>query len=93
MQALAQRMLGDERLELAHQLAMTPVRELRVDRLRERSQPQLLQATDLRRRERLVGNVGQRRATPQRERLARRAVRHQPLEPCRVDLVGRDRSS
>ena len=75
VQALAQRMLGDEPLELADQLAMAPVRELGVDRLRERGQPQLLQPPDLRRRERLVGDVGQRRAPPQRERLARRRRR------------------
>ena len=90
VQALAQRVIGDEPFELCDELAMAPVGELGVDRTRERGQAQRLQATDLRRRERLVGDVGQRRATPERERLARRAVCHEPLEPSRVDLLGGD---
>ena len=87
VQAFAKRVLRDEPLELGDELAMATVRQLVVDRLLQRGQPQLLQATDLRRRERLVCDVGERRATPQRERLARCAIRHEPLESSRVDLV------
>ena len=82
-----QRMLGDERLELADQLAVRAGGEVGVDRPLERGQPQLLQPPDLGRGERLVRDVGQRRAAPQRQRLARGALCHQPLEPARVDLA------
>ena len=69
-QALPQRMLGDERLELADELGVTAERQVGVDPLLERRQPQLLQPRDLGLGERLVGEVGERRPAPQRERLA-----------------------
>ena len=57
---------------------------------------QLLQPADLPLRERLVGEVGERRAAPEGERLAEQCrpsvvrsvprLRAQPLEPCEVDL-------
>ena len=50
--------------------------ELGVDSLFDRRQPQLLEALDLGPRERLVGEIGERSATPERERLA-----EQPLPP------------
>ena len=89
-QALAQRMLGDERLELAHELAMAAIREVRINRVLERAQPQLLQPPDRRRGERLVGDVGQRRPVPERERLASGAIRDEPLEAAHVEVVRRD---
>ena len=75
VQPLAQRVLGDERLELADHLGVPAGREVGVDRHLGRAQPQLLEPADLGGGERLVGDVGQRLAAPQRERLARRAPR------------------
>ena len=93
VQPLAERVLGDERLELADELAMRAGGELGVDRLLERGQPQLLQPPDLGRGERLVGHVGQRRAAPERSASRAAPSRQQPLEPARVDSLGRIRSS
>ena len=59
---LAQRMLRDERLELADELGVAPELELGVDPLLERRQPQLLEPRDLRLRERLEREVGERLA-------------------------------
>ena len=76
---------------------MTAGRQVGLDRQLGRLQAQLLQPPDLGARERLVGQVGQSRAAPQRERLPRLAVGrlagcarrvHQPLEVGRVDLIG-----
>jgi hypothetical protein len=69
VQPLAQRMLVDERLELADQLAVAARREVGVDRHFGRAHAQLAQPVDLGGGERLVGHVGERRAVPQRERL------------------------
>ena len=93
VQPLAQRLGGDERLELADHLAVPALVEVVLDRELERRQPQLLQPPDLGARERLVGDVVERRAAPQRQRLARRAARHQPLEPRRIDGVRRRRAA
>ena len=67
-QPLAQRMLGDERVELADQLRVPARGEIGVDPLLERRPAQLLEPRDLGLRERLVGEVGERRAAPQRQR-------------------------
>ena len=61
-------MLADQRLELCHHLGMAAERELRLDQLLERRSPQLSQPRDLALGERLVREVRQRRAPPQRER-------------------------
>ena len=74
MQVLAQRMLGDQRVELADHLGVPAGREVGVDRHLRRAQPQIVEAADLGGRERLVGDVRERVAVPQRERLARRAT-------------------
>ena len=71
MQALAQRVLGDDRVDLPGDLQMVPRGQVRVERELDGLDAQLLEAPDLRRGERRVGHVGQRRAAPQRERLAR----------------------
>ena len=78
-QALAQRVLGDQRLELGHELRAAPEREIGVEAVLERHQPQLLQAGDLALAERLEREVGQRRAAPQRERLAQRPRGRPPI--------------
>ena len=76
--------------------AWRPEREVRVDALLERREPQLLEPRDLRLRERLVGEVGERRATPEREGLtqllrgrrglAAARLADQPLEARDVQL-------
>ena len=75
VQALAQRLLRDDRVDLGEDLELAAGREVGVDRELERPQPQLLEPADLGGRERLVGDVIERRAAPQRERLARLALR------------------
>jgi hypothetical protein len=72
MHALAQRMLRDQRLELAHQLRVAPARQLGVDARLKRRPPQLLQAANLDLREPLVREIGERRPAPECERLAQR---------------------
>ena len=88
VQPLTQWLLGNQRLELADHLAVPTRGEVALDRQLDRRQPQLLESADLRGRERLVGQVRQRGAAPQRERLTRLAVRDEPLEPPRVDVIG-----
>ena len=74
-EALAVRVLGDERLELGGDLVVKPVLEVRVDPRLERREPPLLEASGLRVRERLVCNVSESGAPPERERLDRLARR------------------
>jgi hypothetical protein len=87
---LAERVVGDERRQLGHDVGMSPIGEVHVDGLLERVQAQLLEPQDLARRERLVRDVGQRRPAPQPERPTRRALRHQPLESAHIDGLGSD---
>jgi hypothetical protein len=65
VQALTQRMLGHEPIELTDQLRMPAGRQVGVDRHLRRPQPQFVQPSDLRRGERLVDQVGERLAPPQ----------------------------
>src|SRR6266545_8245352 len=65
-QPLPQGMLGYQTLELGHQLGMPAECQVCLDALLQRSQPQLLQLRDRRLRERLVGELVQRRTSPQR---------------------------
>ena len=93
---LAQRMLADERLELADDVAVPSQLEIRVDPLADGDEPQLVEATDLRLREVLEGELGQSRPAPEGERagesLAALLGRQPPrvgeraLEAVRVDL-------
>ena len=75
VQPLAQRVLGQQRVDLADDLMMATRGEVRIDRQLPRRQPQLLEPSDLSVGERLVGNVRERTAAEQRQRLARRARR------------------
>ena len=52
-----QRMLGHQRLELGDELAVPALGQVGVDGLLERVEPELLEAPDLGRGERLVGDV------------------------------------
>jgi hypothetical protein len=72
VQALAQRLLHDQRLELADHLGVAPGGEVLADRLLDRPEPQLLEPADLERRERL-GRRRRRAAGPATAR-ARRAA-------------------
>ena len=69
-EALAQRVLGDEGLELGDERRMPAEREVGVDPLLERREAQLLEPLAGRGGERLVGEVGERRPAPEVERLA-----------------------
>ena len=97
-------MLGGERLELRDERELAAERELRIDPLLDRRQPQLLESLDLDPRERLELEIGERPAMPQplrraqqlrgrgrvadRERLASR--RDEPLEVLEVELARLD---
>ena len=69
-QAFAERVLGDECLELPDQLVVAPEREVGVDPELDCCQPDLLEPGDRRLGEALVGEVRERRASPQRQRVA-----------------------
>ena len=93
-------MLEDQRLELSDQLAVAATREVGLDPLLERDEPQLLEPRDLRLGERLVRQVAQRGTAPERERpaqLVRRGLRlvgprlaEQALEAVQIELPGID---
>ena len=87
VQLLAQRMLGHQPVELTEHLLVKSSRQIGVDRLLGRAQAPLPQPTNLRGGERFFGDVGERLATPQRERLAGTRLFEQALEPDRVDLA------
>ena len=74
VEALVGGVLRDQRLEPADRLVVASRRELGVDRELERAQVKLLEAADLRSRERLRGDVGERGAAPQLERALCRPV-------------------
>ena len=64
-QPLAQRMAGNEILELGHELGMATELQVGVDPLLERGQPDLLETGDLADECRLIRCVGERRAPPE----------------------------
>ena len=66
--AFAQRMTGDQRLELTDHVAVPAQRQLGFDAPLERGEAQLLEATALGSRERLR-ELGERRAAPETERV------------------------
>ena len=68
-QALTQRVLPNERLELAHQASVIPERQLGLDPLLDGDEAQLFQSRNLRLGEPLVRELSQRRAAPQAQRL------------------------
>ena len=68
-QPLSQRMRVDERLELADELGVRTDRELRLGALLDERELELLEPRDLLPSERLVAELRQRLASPQRERL------------------------
>jgi hypothetical protein len=66
---LAQRVARDLGLELGDQLRAAAEREFGVDPVLECRQPLVPEPRDLRLGERFVGEVGERRAAPKRQRL------------------------
>jgi hypothetical protein len=99
-QPLPQGMLGDQPLELGHQLGMPAQCQVCLQALLQRSQSQLLQLRDRGLRERLVGELVQRRTPPQPQRLPQPSslggdrrlgrLRHETTEPVGIDLVAVD---
>ena len=84
---LTKRMLGDDGLELAHQLGVPSGGEVAVDSLLEAAEVQLVETGDLGLRKIRVGELRERRAAPERECLARLPVFQVSLEPREVELV------
>ena len=93
-------MLTDERLQLRDQLASEAPREVGIDSELDRLEPQFLETGDLGLGERLVGEVLEGPAPPERQRLAEHERRRRrvdvgqrptlgdhPLEAERVDLL------
>ena len=71
-QALPQRVLLDEPLQLHHERPVLSARQVGLDPFLQRRKPELLEAADLRLGERLIGEVGQCRTTPHVQRCAKR---------------------
>ena len=96
-------MLGDQGLELGDERGVAAEGEVGVDAVLERVETQLLEPADLVLGEGLVGEVGQRRAAPEIERLSQTlggavgvaaierlaALAGEALEAVGVDVVGR----
>ena len=90
----------DERLEVGDNVEVPPERELRVDELLPRRELQLLEPRDLRARERLERQIGERRPAEERQcipqllgalgRWSVAALHDLPLEAHGVDLLGRE---
>ncbi len=70
--ALAERMLGDELLELAHDVGIAPESEVRFDPPLECQHAELLETSGNRIEQGVVREVGERRTAPQGERVAER---------------------
>jgi hypothetical protein len=89
--------LGDQCLQLRHDIRMATEREVCLDPFLKRRQSKLIEPRDRPLRERLVGKIGERRPAPHRERLAQLRGRDgrlglvrladEVLEPVQVKLV------
>jgi len=82
VQPLAQRVLGEQCVDLADDLLMATGRQVRINSQLRGRLAQLLEPTDLRRRERLVGQVRERVAAKQR-RASRAAFPRAPASESR----------
>ena len=83
-------MIVDERAQLTHQLGVAAGVEVLLDPPLEAGQTQLFEAGDLALGEPLVGELGERRTTPERQRFFQPPVLDQPLKTHDVELVIRD---
>jgi hypothetical protein len=90
--ALAERVLADEPIEFAGDLPVAPERQVGVHALLEGDEAQLVEPRDLLPCKRLVGEVRQRRAPPQRQPLAQPARRAIGLARGECVLADADRS-
>src|SRR5207244_2582520 len=68
-QLFTERMIGNQRLELADQTGVPPKCDLGLDPLLERVEMELLETQNLPEREALLRELGKRRASPERKRL------------------------
>ena len=99
-QPLVRRVLPHQPIELADHLPVLPQLELRLEPHLQRVDTLLLEVSDHILRKAPVGEIRQRRAAPQLERLSQRRcpltrgqrsrLAHQPLEPPRIDRIGID---
>ena len=91
-QALPQRMLGDEGLELADHVLGPAERDVGVDPVRDAGEPEVLETGDLGLGEELASHVGEGGASPDRERSAQRLDRRRRSSPA-SSVCPRRRSS
>src|SRR5262249_33445242 len=89
-QALPERMVTDELLELRHELRSLPACQLDVDPLLDHGHAALLEPFGLVLCEWLQQEGSERRASPQRRRLLEAARGGERLEPVEVELAGLD---
>lgn len=89
-QALTQRMLRHERLQLPCQLGIPTRVQILLDPLLEAGEVEILQTRDLGLGETAVGEVGERRASPEGERLRRPAALLQLAKALQIELVPHD---
>ena len=89
LEALAKRVLVRDHLRLGEQRVVVSEAEPRVEPLLERHETQLLQPVRLPAREVVVGNIGVRRAAPERQRALResRGERGVAILPCAGSLL------
>ena len=95
---------GDERLELGDELSVPPERQVRVDPVFERGEPELREPGGLAQCERLVGELRERRTVPEAKRLTqaccagqvlaarerRASLAEEAFEAGEVELLGRE---
>ena len=89
-EALAVRVIRDERVQLGGRCCVEAVCEVEVETRLERAEAGVVQARGFGLREGLVREVGERGAAPERERPPRVMRGEQPLEALGVELIGRD---
>ena len=89
-EALTQRVLPDQRLELGDNHRVATTGEIRLDARLDGPRPELVETRDLGLREGLVGKVGEGCTPPERERLDVLGGRNEALEAVEVELIGFD---
>ncbi len=97
---LAERLLRDEPIDVGDDLGMAARRQLRIEQLLRRGEPQLVHAPDLVLGECLVGQIAERWPVPQIERMSERddpllgllrsRLADQALEPQDIELLRQD---
>ncbi len=83
-------MLADQSLQLADELRMAPQGEIALDPPFQTDNAQLLEPSDLRLGEALVGELGERGVPPERQRLLQLPLFLQALEAREIELIGFD---